>query len=76
MSSDERAPTSNEVGKFLVKDNAKIVEPSINREIIKSISSFIRWLEIWEILYYSIILTPIYKFYVCEFILQNSGRFL
>ena len=64
MSSDERAPTSNEVGKFLVKDNTKIVEPSINREIIKSISSFIRWLEIWEILYYSIIL------------LQNSGRFL
>ena len=64
MSSDERAQTQNEVGKSLVKDNAKIVESSINREIIKSISSFIRWLEIWEILYYSIIL------------LQNSGRFL
>jgi len=63
-SSDERALTSNEMGKSLVKDNTKIVEPSINREIIKSISSFIRWLEIWEILYYSIIL------------LQNSGRFL
>ena len=64
MSSDERAQTQNEVGKSLVKDNAKIVEPSINREIIKSIPSFIRWLEIWEVLYYSIIL------------LQNSGRFL
>ena len=64
MSSDERAQTQNEVGKSLVKDNAKIVESSINREIIKSISSFIRWLEIWEVLYYSIIL------------LQNSGRFL
>ena len=51
MSSDERAQTQNEVGKSLVKDNAKIVESSINREIIKSISSFIRWLEIWEILY-------------------------
>ena len=29
---------------------------SVNREIINSISPFIRWLEIREILYYSIIL--------------------
>ena len=51
MSSDERAPTSNEVGKFLVKDNAKIVESSINREII------IRFLHLFDGLKYG-------KFYI------------